>query len=183
MVHQLICHPDTPAAGVSSVEVELRSKQKYWLRLVYRVEPAATLLLAEHSTGPVDGLWKSTCFELFARSPGEAAYREFNFAPTFGWAAYDFCDRRAGMMPAVLDRPPNLVDARLDNRVPNLPDRYELDVMLDIAALPTLDCRIALSAVIEETDGTKSYWALRNPPGPPDFHHPDCFALRIPALG
>ena len=41
--------------------------------------------------------------------------------------------------------------------------------------------RIALSAVIEEVDGTKSYWALRHPPGAPDFHHPDCFALELPA--
>jgi hypothetical protein len=40
---------------------------------------------------------------------------------------------------------------------------------------------IALSAVIEEADGTKSYWALRHPPGPPDFHHPDCFALNLGA--
>src|SRR3546814_9971873 len=41
--------------------------------------------------------------------------------------------------------------------------------------------RVALSAVIEETDGTKSYWALRHPPGKPDFHHPDCFALALGA--
>jgi len=41
--------------------------------------------------------------------------------------------------------------------------------------------RIGLSAVIEETDGTKSYWALRHPPGKPDFHHPDCFALTLGA--
>ena len=41
--------------------------------------------------------------------------------------------------------------------------------------------KIALSAVIEETDGTKSYWALRHPPGAPDFHHPDCFALTLEA--
>ena len=40
---------------------------------------------------------------------------------------------------------------------------------------------VALSAVIEETDGAKSYWALAHPPGPPDFHHPDCFALTLPA--
>lgn len=41
--------------------------------------------------------------------------------------------------------------------------------------------QIALSAVIEEKDGTKSYWALRHPPGKPDFHHPDCFALTLEA--
>ncbi len=44
--------------------------------------------------------------------------------------------------------------------------------------------RLGLSAVIEETDGTKSYWALAHPAeGPPDFHHPDCFALTLPAPG
>ena len=44
-----------------------------------------------------------------------------------------------------------------------------------------LDWQMGLSAVLEETDGTKSYWALAHPPGAPDFHHPDCFALDIPA--
>ena len=41
--------------------------------------------------------------------------------------------------------------------------------------------RLGLSAVLEAKDGTKSYWALAHPPGDqPDFHHPDCFAARLP---
>lgn len=40
--------------------------------------------------------------------------------------------------------------------------------------------QIGLSAVIEEMDGTKSYWALAHPAGKPDFHHPDCFTLELP---
>ena len=40
---------------------------------------------------------------------------------------------------------------------------------------------LALSSVIEELDGTKSYWALAHPPGQPDFHHPACFAATLPA--
>ena len=36
--------------------------------------------------------------------------------------------------------------------------------------------RLGLSAVIEDTSGRKSYWALAHPPGKPDFHHADCFA-------
>jgi hypothetical protein len=36
--------------------------------------------------------------------------------------------------------------------------------------------RLGLSALIEDTSGSKSYWALAHPPGKPDFHHPDCFA-------
>ena len=39
---------------------------------------------------------------------------------------------------------------------------------------------IGLSAVLEQQDGTKSYWALAHPPGAPDFHHPDCFVARLP---
>ena len=55
---------------------------------------------------------------------------------------------------------------------------------LAIEALPDLPpaaLKLGLSAVIEEIDGTKSYWALAHAPGPPDFHHPDCFALQLPA--
>jgi len=36
---------------------------------------------------------------------------------------------------------------------------------------------IAVSAVVEDQDGLLSYWALRHPPGKPDFHHADAFAL------
>ena len=54
----------------------------------------------------------------------------------------------------------------------------ELIVRLDLArlALPPGPCRLALSAVIEATDGAKSYWALAHPPGRPDFHHRSSFA-------
>jgi hypothetical protein len=33
--------------------------------------------------------------------------------------------------------------------------------------------------VIEAADGSLSYWALRHPPGKPDFHHRDAFALEL----
>jgi hypothetical protein len=40
--------------------------------------------------------------------------------------------------------------------------------------------QLGLSAVLEEADGTKSYWALAHPPGDkPDFHHADCFAAQL----
>ena len=41
--------------------------------------------------------------------------------------------------------------------------------------------RLALSAVIETEDGRIHYFAAAHPPGQPDFHHPDCFALELPA--
>ena len=45
---------------------------------------------------------------------------------------------------------------------------------------PALGWDIGLSAVIEEIDGTKSYWALAHGNGPPDFHNPTCFAYHLP---
>ena len=39
--------------------------------------------------------------------------------------------------------------------------------------------RFGLAAVIEETNGRRSYWALAHPPGKPDFHHADGFALEV----
>ncbi len=47
--------------------------------------------------------------------------------------------------------------------------------------LPAGSLDVAISAVIEEADGTKSFWALSHPPGKPDFHAPSCFALTLPA--
>src|SRR5260221_5889916 len=43
-----------------------------------------------------DDLWKTTCFEAFLRDPGGEAYREWNFAPSAEWAAYDFTASRDG---------------------------------------------------------------------------------------
>jgi hypothetical protein len=56
---------------------------------------------------------------------------------------------------------------------------YELAVSVDLADSGAL--RLGLSAVIAEADGRMAYWALAHPAGRPDFHHPDCFALDLPA--
>ncbi|WP_326524542.1 hypothetical protein [Sphingomonas sp.] len=166
---------------VSAVQVEIWHCS-HDVMLVYRVKPARTLTLPDHAPGRADDLWTTTCFELFAKEKGAAGYREFNFAPAGAWAAYAFSDWRRGMLPLDLDRDPHIVDCRLDDRAGIYPASYELDVLLGPGIIEA-GMKLALSAVIEETDGTKSYWALKHPPGKPDFHHPDCFALELPALG
>ena len=60
--------------------------------------------------------------------------------------------------------------------------RYEFEATLDLDRLGLPEdrpWRAALSAVIEEASGTKSYWALAHPPGKPDFHHSDAFVLDL----
>jgi len=49
------------------------------------------------------------------------------------------------------------------------PDRFTLEAALELEELTDLprnaSLRLGLSAVIEETSGHKSYWALAHPPG------------------
>jgi hypothetical protein len=50
-----------------------------------------------------------------------------------------------------------------------------------IAVPADTNWELGLSAVLEEKDGTKSYWALVHPNADkPDFHDPGCFAAHLP---
>jgi len=118
-------------------------------------------------------LWQHTCFEIFIaqRMP---AYHELNFSPSREWAAYAFSRYRDGVP---------LTDEALDPQVTARtgPDELKLDATVHLERLSSRHIAgklsLALSAVIEDADGGLSYWALRHPPGKPDFHHPEAFAL------
>ena len=118
-----------------------------------------------------DGLWQTTCLELFIAGQG-ASYREFNFAPSREWAAYMFDGYRSGMRE--LDIQPPTIAHFGDDRV------AAFAIALDLGAdIPPGPLHIGLSAIIEQRDGSKSWWALVHPPGAPDFHHRDCFARAV----
>ena len=123
-----------------------------------------------------DDLWKHTCFEAFVAADDMPGYFEFNFSPSLDWAAYRFADYRAGMSFATLAQAPGLQVRRTSSQL-------ELTATVHLAGLaPLCDApvlRLALAAVIEEDDGRLSYWALQHPPGNPDFHHPDGFAVEL----
>jgi hypothetical protein len=120
-----------------------------------------------------DNLWQHTCFEAFIGASSDGSYYEFNFSPSTQWAAYRFSGYREGMSPATE------IDA-MPIETCSGAERYTLQASLDLAQLSDLPrnsaLRLGLSAVIEDTHGSKSYWALAHPPGKPDFHHADCFA-------
>lgn len=171
--YHLSPHPDHPPAGVGDFSVSM-SWRDGWLRLRYRLQSEGGLQLPYFAgRGRADGLWQATCFELFARQPSGSRYCEFNFAPSEQWAAYDFTDYREGMTDRAMPRDP--VSAICHGG-----RTFLFDVALRREALPPLPARAALSAVIVETDGTKSFWALAHPAAKPDFHHPDCFTAQLP---
>ena len=119
-----------------------------------------------------DGLWRHTCFEVFAMGEEGPGYLEFNFSPSGEWAVYVFGGYRERREPgAALTR--GISVRRTESRL----DMYG-EIGQDLLP-PGGRLRLGLSAVVEEADGLRSYWALRHPPGKPDFHHIDAFALQL----
>ncbi|HEX6267782.1 MAG TPA: DOMON-like domain-containing protein [Burkholderiales bacterium] len=160
----LECHPESRGGAVRRVVVEV-DRRDGALFLAYRIEGKTERLLV-----PPPGLrpiWQHTCCEAFVARPGSPAYHELNFSPSGDWAAHAFTDYRRGA-------PFTAPDPRIVFQA--LPGRMELRASVGAAPGPLL---LGLSAVIEERDGTLSYWALRHAPGKPDFHHRHAFALEL----
>jgi hypothetical protein len=176
--HRLVPHPEKQRVAVQSVDVEVHQRGESVV-LRYSVEPADTLLLPAFGRERRDGLWQSTCFELFIR-PERGGYVEFNFAPLEAWNAYSFTDWRMGKRPYQPDGEPRIADLRVGERKQSFPELYQLDVILSGDVTVLAPASASLTAVIEEEGGVISYWALAHPPGPPNFHHADCFVAALP---
>jgi hypothetical protein len=162
---------------VTRIEVDVAREGDGTLVLLYAVACRIGDLRLPPVVAPArtDELWRHTCFEAFVRASPGPAYYEFNFSPSTQWAAYRFDDYRSGMHVATRISAP-----RID--VQTAPDHLTLRAALELGAvsdLPGGAWRLGLSAVIEEAISRKSYWALAHPPGKPDFHHADCFALEF----
>jgi len=145
-------------------------------RYVLRAEISRVRIPPVQSMARADGLWRHTCFEAFMMAPGRAGYYEFNFAPSRQWAIYRFDAYREGMSPADLEPPPELCVRRFE-------DRLEVDAAVHLRDLTALRgaprLLLGLSAVVEEENGTLSYWALKHPRDKPDFHCPDGFVFEL----
>jgi hypothetical protein len=171
---RLIPHPTTPCPRVESIDACISVQPGGDLNLTYTVSGDVTSLLIPPAASPqrTDGLWQHTCFEAFVMAEREQGYREFNFSPSGEWAAYIFSDYRDGR-PLDAIAPPAITCRTSDKAL-------ELDIRLSRFALPdAARLYLGLSAVVETQAGKVTYWALRHPPGKPDFHHTDAFALEF----
>ncbi|WP_049780238.1 DOMON-like domain-containing protein [Aromatoleum aromaticum] len=174
----LLPHPRTPCPAVEALEVRVDVAPGGTLGLRYRLhgDLARLRIPSPRPASRADGLWAHTCFEFFVAAPGTGAYREFNFSPSGEWAAYAFRAYREHddeAAPALAAVAPRIVTHAAGRRL-------DVDVRLHAAALPAGsldDLQLGLTAVIEDIDGKRSYWALRHPGPAPDFHLRDGFAL------
>ena len=171
-------HPATPPAGPSfevwaSVDHAALFGSMATTNIWFGVGAPALRFVIPETGEPsrTDELWRSTCFEAFLRAEGDDAYVEWNFAPSGDWAAYEFSSYREGMAEAEAAAPPYI---RMEDNF----TWWAVGATISVAA--DKKWQLGLSAVLEEQDGTKSYWALAHPPGDkPDFHAADCFAARL----
>ena len=177
----LVCHPETPAAAVHGIGARVGRAPGGVLAVTYVIEGDMDRLRvpALNSGGIGSRLWEHTCCEIFIARKGLPEYHEFNFSPSGEWAVHAFRRYR--------ERAPLAGELDPQIAVRNGAGKLEVDVSIRLDRLSPayLDATLALalSAVVENSDGTLSYWALRHPPGRPDFHHADAYVLEVAGTG
>jgi hypothetical protein len=172
LLHQALrLHPDSLCAAATRIEADVACPRPGSLSLSYVMSGRISDLRMPPvvAAARTDELWRHTCFEAFVRPSAGPEYYEFNFSPSTQWAAYRFDSYRSGMRVATEISAPRI-------EVRSSAETYTLQAALEFDGLSS-PLHLGLSAVLEETNGRKSYWALAHPPGKADFHHADCFTL------
>lgn len=110
-----------------------------------------------------EGLWNSTCFEIFVKSG--KSYVEWNFSPSGEWWSMDFSDYR------------HRLASKEHERTLPLKAEWTLNQTLSCAIsipVPTAPLQVGISCILDM--GTKkTYWALAHPKDKPDFHDASCW--------
>jgi hypothetical protein len=173
----LVPHPKTPPADPAfkvwaNVDHVAGLGPVATTNMWFGVGAPASRFVVPHAAEPRrrDELWKTTCFEAFLQPGGGDGYQEWNFTPSGDWAAYQFTSYRDGMGQAEV-APPYI---RMEDNM----TWWALGATIALPAEATW--QLGVSAVLEERDGTKSYWALAHAdPEKPDFHAADCFTAKL----
>ena len=174
-------HPDSRSEAVRNVGARVSREPCGTLAITYSIEGDLARLRMPPARQPriAQGLWQHTCCECFIAVKGQPGYHEFNFAPSSEWCAHAFAKYRDGGPLADEALRPNIA-------VRSGAGGFELDASIPLDRLsamhPPASLALALSAVIEDEHGGLSYWALKHPPGKPDFHHRDSFVLQLESL-
>ena len=164
--------PPSPAPQV----VARVDRDGAWLRLAWRITGPATAVRRPPPAGAParrDELWRHTCLEAFVGSAGAPAYWEVNVAPSGDWNLYRFDGYPTGM--AAEER------SGVTASVRDAGDVLAVSATVDVGPLglaaSALD--VALTAVVEDAAGARTYWALRHGGPEPDFHRRDGFVVRL----
>jgi len=175
---ELTCHPSTHSDAVGGIRAVVRRSASGMLEFTFRIVADVARMRVPTPRAPriAEELWQHTCCEAFIAIAGRTEYHEFNFAPSGEWTAYAFRDYRDGGPLTDETLAPSIALRTTE-------EGLELRAVVELERLsrlhPRAPLRVGLAAVIEASDGTLSYWALRHGAEKPDFHDADSFALRL----
>jgi hypothetical protein len=120
-------------------------------------------------------LWKETCFEFFLAVLDQPQYWEFNMSPSGDWNVYKMdAYRRVGF------REEELIQ-QMQVKVQKEANGFVLHTNIDLTPLFQKEhvLEAGITAVIQSTDGTQSYWALTHPGQQADFHFRESFIVKL----
>jgi hypothetical protein len=121
-----------------------------------------------------DGLWQSTCLELFISTPTSQSYWEYNFCPSGDWNIYQFNGYRSG-----LEEQPGSNQPTMSNSQES--DRFALTVVTQLPEplMNQHELSLGITAVVVQRSGRNSHWALHHGGGEADFHRRDGLRLHL----
>ena len=122
-----------------------------------------------------DGLWNMTCFEFFLAIKEQPQYWEFNMSPAGDWNVFHMVAyRRIGFREETSIQ-------RLPFEVWYEAGTFHLKVLLDLHPIlqPNQSLEFGITAVIQTTDRSETYWALSHPATAADFHLRESFILGL----
>jgi hypothetical protein len=174
MAYDLALHPNCTCEGIERIAVDVvQSPTALSIQFSASGDMTKLRVPTRVVSTRADELWQHTCFEAFIAVPDDAGYVELNFSPSTQWAAYRFTGYREGMAVAEDIQAP-IIDVQCDERLLTMTATLQ-----SIIPVHSDSIQLALSAVIEQTNGHKSYWALAHPGSKADFHHRDGFIIKL----
>ena len=100
-----------------------------------------------------------------------------NLSPSGDWNVYRFDSERTGMRPELRVGQPSIATTTEPG------GRITVTAALDLASITELasgPLDVAVTAVLQTTDGARTYWAVRHTRAQPDFHARESFVVRLP---
>lgn len=175
-------HSPPPRARLTVTLTPVEREGHPWLeaRFVYEGAEGESLKippLRGTDSARCDGLWNSTCFEIFLQPEGASpAYWEVNFAPRGDWNMYALDGYRKE-----LREEPGAEEVSSEGFILN--GRFAIcTYALPIPGPSPMArglIRIGATAVIETENGRKTYWALHHAGDKPDFHRSESFVHQL----
>ena len=174
--HKIQLQPFNFDSTTLNIEIKTRiHRQSKILNIDYHLQGDLSQIVlpeVEPCISRQDNLWQTTCFEFFLAIFNTPEYWEFNLAPTGDWNIYRFAKYRRGMQPETRFE-------HLPLKVESQENSYYLETAIALDKIVSGDTplEIAVTIVIEDTQGNISYWAISHPGTEADFHRRDSFIL------